>query len=103
MLSHGLQNAQARDHGTACHAIGRLIVVVGIGCYTQAKKRAAERVANARRKLGRLGRKPVLHQGSSLRALSELPVRTTIDVACIDGDHSALGAARSIRASPGRW
>jgi hypothetical protein len=34
----------------------------------------------------------VLYQGSSLLALSRLPVRPTFDVAYIDGDHSALGA-----------
>jgi len=65
---------------------------VGIDSYTQTKQRAAELVANARRNLGRFGRKAVFHQGSSLLALSKLPVRPTFDIAYIDGDHSALGA-----------
>lgn len=65
---------------------------VGIDCYTQTKKRAAELVANARRNRTRFGRKAVFHQGSSLLALSRLPVRPTFDIAYIDGDHSSLGA-----------
>jgi len=65
----------------------------GIDCSTQTKQRAAELVGNARRNLARFGRKAVLRHGSSLLALSKLPVRPTFDIAYIDGDHSALGAA----------